>query len=457
MSPPGPADTLTRVFRLPQLTEADRAAARTVTSTRRGHQFEIQLGHLCNERCVFCSSGQLTAMKLARHVAREPIFEALSAARRDGARRVTFVGGEPTLHRAFHDALAHCVALGFDEIVIFTNGVLLPHPGFVERVVALGFPFEWRISIQGGHEAAHVAVTGRADSFRRIVEGLARLREHRQRVTANVCLTERNWRSLPDYPALVRAHGVRQLHVDIVRPSSTGERTEDEMRELLPRYSVMAPALDAMLARFDRDDPGFDVSVGNVPFCVLPAWAHRIEHGGEETVTQASDTAALEQPVDKYAWHASLRRHPPQCAECVFRPRCTGVFEEYLGLHGAAEFVPVSAAQLRSLDPAERSFTTLVAPLLAPLEAALRTAPPDGWTLRRRDADARSRRIDMHLAHASGAGATLRFVPSSQAASSTSDHSGSVHPGSQPVCGSHTKVMERLSYTCTVDVNPLHR
>ena len=30
------------------------------------------------------------------------------------------------------------------------------------------FPFEWRISIQGGNEAAHVAVTGRANSFKRV-------------------------------------------------------------------------------------------------------------------------------------------------------------------------------------------------------------------------------------------------------------------------------------------------
>jgi hypothetical protein len=39
------------------ITEEDRRAATGVTSTGHGHRFEIQLGHLCNNRCVFCSSG----------------------------------------------------------------------------------------------------------------------------------------------------------------------------------------------------------------------------------------------------------------------------------------------------------------------------------------------------------------------------------------------------------------
>ena len=67
------------------ITEEDRRAATTVTTSGSGHKFEIQLGHLCNNRCVFCSSGQLTAMKIARAVPLEPIIEALEAARAAGA------------------------------------------------------------------------------------------------------------------------------------------------------------------------------------------------------------------------------------------------------------------------------------------------------------------------------------------------------------------------------------
>src|SRR5215467_8847230 len=79
------------------ITEEDRRAAAAVTTSRHGHRFEIQLGHLCNNRCVFCSSGQLTAMKIARPVPLEPIIAALEEARAAGATHLTFLGGEPTI------------------------------------------------------------------------------------------------------------------------------------------------------------------------------------------------------------------------------------------------------------------------------------------------------------------------------------------------------------------------
>lgn len=336
-----------------RISERDKAEACSVTTTGSGHQFEIQLGHLCNNRCVFCSSGQLTQLKLARPIALDPIVQAIEQARAAGARRITFLGGEPTLHKGFEQALGRAVALGFEEIVIFTNGVMLPHPGFVDRICALG-RFEWRISIQGGNEAAHVAVTKRPDSFRRIAQGLELLRARGQDVTANVCVNEESYRSLPDYPELVARYGIRQLHVDIVRPSSTGDRDEAYLRAIMPRYSTMAPYFAEMLARFEAWDPDFDVNVGNLPYCVLPEWSHRIHHGGEATVTQSADESSLEIAVDKYDWHASLRRHVPACEGCALRPQCTGIFSKYLELYGDAEFRAVSQERLDAAAPRKR-------------------------------------------------------------------------------------------------------
>src|SRR4051812_9691223 len=106
-----------------KLTDADRLAAIGVTTSGAGHKFEIQLGHLCNNRCNFCSSGQLTAMKVARTVPLEPIVEALQAARAAGARHLTFLGGEPTIHKRFLEVLTCARDLRFEHIVIFTNGV----------------------------------------------------------------------------------------------------------------------------------------------------------------------------------------------------------------------------------------------------------------------------------------------------------------------------------------------
>ncbi|HEY8426882.1 MAG TPA: radical SAM protein [Sandaracinaceae bacterium] len=392
------------------LTERDREEACSVTTHGSGHQFEIQLGHLCNNRCVFCSSGQLTQLKLARPIPLAPILEAIEKARAAGARRITFLGGEPTLHKGFVEALRHAVELGFEEIVIFTNGVMLPHPGFVDRICALG-RFEWRISIQGGNEEAHVAVTGRKDSFRRIVEGLRLLRERGQDVTTNLCVNERSYRSLPDYPALIREYGIRQLHVDVVRPESTGERSEAYLREIMPRYSAMAPYLDRMLEELERTMPGFDVNIGNLPYCVLPKWAHVIHHGGDRTVAQSCDESSLEVAVDKYEWHGSLRRHVAACARCVLKDRCTGVFTKYLELHGDGEFRPIGREELLSLDPKRRHFVLYAEQWLAPLHAAIaRGTAPRGFAWAGLAREPRAGWVEASLT-ARDVTVTLRFSP----------------------------------------------
>ena len=392
------------------ITEEDRRSAATVTSSGSGHRFEIQLGHLCNNRCVFCSSGQLTAMKIARPVPLEPIVEALEDARAAGATHLTFLGGEPTIHKRFLEALAKAVDLGFEHIVIFTNGVMFPHPGFIDSVVALG-RFEWRISIQGATEEAHVATTERPQSFQRIVHGLGELQRRGQLVTTNMCVNERSYRSLPHYPDLLRKYGVRQLHVDIVRPESTGERNEEYLSEIMPRYSDMAPYYEEMLAGFEAWNPDFDVNVGNLPHCVLPQWGSRIHHGGERTVTKSSDSEGLEDEVNKYEWQASLRTHLPSCEPCAFRSRCTGIFRVYLEIHGGEEFVPLSREQLLSVDPERRNFVLLVEPLLAPLRADLSSGErPHGWRLRMESSEDRRRMVEMDMLHESGAAVQLRFV-----------------------------------------------
>ena len=390
------------------ISDEDRRAATTVTTSGSGHKFEIQLGHLCNNRCVFCSSGQLTAMKIARAVPLEPILEALTAARAAGAWHLTFLGGEPTTHKRFLDALQKAVDLGFEHIVIFTNGVMFPQPGFIDSVVALG-RFEWRISIQGATDEAHVATTGRADSFRRILHGLGELQRRGQLVTANMCVNERSYRSLPEYPALLAQYGVRQLHIDIVRPESTGERDHEYLREIMPRYSDMAPYYDQMLAGFDQWDPDFDVNVGNLPYCILPKWGSRIHHGGQETVTKSADATGLEDAMNKYEWHGSLRTYLPGCDACVFRSRCTGIFRVYLQLHGEDEFKPVTREALLALDRERRNFVLLAEPHLTALRTALATRNiPPSWRAEHESSEDRRRRIEIGFVHDGGARA--RFI-----------------------------------------------
>ena len=368
-------------------------------------QIEIQLGHLCNNRCVFCVSGQMSERKMAGQVPVDPVIAELRAAHEKGFERVTFLGGEPTIQRSFMDAIRTATELGFPEIVIFTNGVMASKPRFLERVLEVG-DFTWRFSIQGATASHHDAVTKNEGSFDRIIKAIKMLRERGQRVTANMCVTTENLASLPVYPSLVAELDVHQLHLDMVRPLDAGDRTDDYLESILPRYTDMR---EPMIEMLDGFDPDFDVNIGNFPYCMLPEHIHRIHHDGQWTMTVAADgNNQLEPAWDKYEVKRRDKTHPDACDSCVFQSRCNGLFDKYLEIHGSGEPKSIQYHDLLEQDPDRHFFVLLMEQALKRAESW--SPPSSGQTLQiHRDEPGRTIRLILnHEADSSSLHLSLR-------------------------------------------------
>ncbi len=328
-------------------------------------QVEIQLGHMCNNRCVFCVSGQRTGLGEARPLPLEPLLASVTAAREAGHRKITLLGGEPTLQPAFLEVVRHAVTLGFDEIVIFTNGVKTARPAFIDEVRATGGRFTWRISIQGATKDAHERTTKKRGSFDRILRSMEALQARGERITVNMCVVRSNCESVDRFPELLLPYGVTQLHLDMMRPLDAGERTEEELRQTIPRYSDMVEPLTRMVRGFPE---GFDVNIGNLPYCIAPELAHVIHHDGEPTETIAVDgDRELSAPWDKYLVKRRDKIKPGSCRACVFDDTCSGVFETYARFHGTEELVPVTHDALVLIDPHRALLARQLRPLLATL------------------------------------------------------------------------------------------
>lgn len=372
-------------------------------------QIELQLGHVCNNRCVFCVSGQLTEQRLAKQIDPAPVLKAIRDGAARGVKRLTFLGGEPTTQRSFMPALRLAVALGYEEIVLFTNGIRTRKKSFIDKIVALGGNYEWRFSVQGATRESHDRVTLREGSFDRIVEGMAYIASLGGDVTINMCVNEYSYRSLPEYPALLEAYQVRQLHIDQVRPSDAGDRTLDYFREIMPRYSDMAPYLARMLEGIEAWKPGFDVNLGNYPYCQLPEWAHRIHHDGQKTFTYPADGLGnFCEPFDKYPTKRLDKSYVEGCTGCIFKEQCNGVFHTYAEMYGTDEFQAVTKAGLRKLDTDLNFFVLLVEEYL---EDFYGSAPPEPWKKTELFRNTRDRSIEIRFVHDDGKRATLILSP----------------------------------------------
>jgi MoaA/NifB/PqqE/SkfB family radical SAM enzyme len=323
-------------------------------------QIEVQLGHLCNNRCVFCVSGQLSEQKRAPQLPQGPIADQIRAARAGGARKITFLGGEPTIQASFPSLLQLAVDLDFDEIVIFTNGVMTPRASFRERVFAVLDGLEgdvrarviWRFSLQGGDREHHDGTTLNPGSWDRIERSLEVLHGQGARLTGNMCVVQSNYRSLPALGEVAARFGFENLHLDMVRPRDSGDRSDAELRAMMARYSDMAPYFRRLVAYFDAHvGADFDVNIGNMPYCVAPDLARKMHHDGEATITvAASGQGTTQVGFDKYLDKRVDKRKLEACADCVFDHRCGGFFEKYAEFYGYGELEPLSAERMWAED-----------------------------------------------------------------------------------------------------------
>lgn len=344
-----------------------------------GRHFEIQLGHLCNDRCVFCISGRRTAEGRAPLLAEDMVLTSIRAGWAAGHRTLTLLGGEPTIQPVFLPAVREAVALGYEKIVIFSNGSKLGRTDLMDQVLATGGRFEWRFSVHGATQEAHEDTTGRRGSFAQLMRSIARAHERGQEITTNTCVVLQNHASLVHLPALLAPFRVRHVHVDMIHPEDTGDilRYHGDavlratLGAMVPRYRDIVGSLTHMVQNFPE---GFPVSIGNLPFCVAPHLAPWIHHAGEDTYTVTVDDTedhALHASHDKYRGKHTGSCKSPACSTCVFDARCRGFFEDYRFLFGLDELKPVTPAMLRVIDPRWRSF--------AHHAQALATEAAAGW------------------------------------------------------------------------------
>lgn len=340
-------------------------------------QIEVQLGHLCNNRCVFCVSGQLSEQDRAPQLASEPIAEQIRTARAGGATKITFLGGEPTIQRSFDDMLELAVELDFAEIVIFTNGVMTPRDSFRERVFGildrLGPRSRerviWRFSLQGGDRDSHDATTCNPGAWDRIIDSMGILHDQGARLSGNMCVVSGNHGSVAQLADVAARFGLENLHLDMFRPRDSGDRTDEYLRGLMQvPYREMTASFRALAHAAEHElGRDFDLNFGNVPYCVAPDIASRVHHDGQFTLTvAASGQGTTQQGFDKYRDKRSDKHKLASCASCVFNARCGGVFDLYAEVHGHDEFAPVSADQLWEIDTLGDHFVLLA-------EAAVRT------------------------------------------------------------------------------------
>jgi cyclic pyranopterin phosphate synthase len=291
---------------------------------------DVILTYDCNVACDYCTTPP--GMR-GRALSAAEVVEALRRGRAQGYDAVSFTGGEPTLRPDLPGLVRVARTLGYVEIKIQTNGLLLAHPPNVERLVAAGANL-FHVSIQTHLEAAYDRMVRRAGAYPLMVAGLRNVVRTGLRVRADAIITRETYPRLPDAVRWLAAEGVR--HVDFWYVSLT-DGNRDNVGSL-PRMSEAVPLLREALAAARA--LGLEARSLHVPRCVLGDDAGHAHDPGADRVRVITPDAAFDLDRSKLAG----RVHVAACgAGCVHRPVCPGVRPDYLARYGDGELVPVPA------------------------------------------------------------------------------------------------------------------
>lgn len=314
---------------IPAVSLAGEAAADAPSPGR----VDLKVGFACNNRCVFCVQGT----KRERYGAR-PAEELRDILRRERGRvdAVVFTGGEPTVRPDLPDLVAHARELGYRTIQIQTNGRMLAHRRYLERLVAAGAT-EFSPALHGHVAALHDHLTGAPGAFSQTVTGIRHLKAMGRFVLTNTVVNRSNYRHLPEIARLLVSLGVDQFQLAFVHPVGTAGTL---FASVVPRMELVAPYLRAALQV--GLDAGRRAYTEAVPPCVLPGYEACVaeRHIPRTAIYDAEATIA---DYTRYRRDEGKLKGPA-CAECVHDAECEGPWREYPERFGWSEFVPIRPA-----------------------------------------------------------------------------------------------------------------
>ncbi|MDD5005945.1 MAG: radical SAM protein [Candidatus Omnitrophica bacterium] len=154
-------------------------------------------GFSCNNSCIMCSVRELRRTQKDRSTSE--ILSDISRYRKEGFKRIEFSGGEVTLRKDIFALLRHAKILGFEKVLISTNGRKLKDFNFCKDILSCGLDLS-SFSIYGHTSKIHDRITRSEGSFRQTVQGLENFKKiNKSGEMVNTVILKYNYQYLKNF------------------------------------------------------------------------------------------------------------------------------------------------------------------------------------------------------------------------------------------------------------------
>ena len=284
---------------------------------------ELRITLKCNEKCPFCNT------IIDEHTNPENIVLdsaqirlRILEAKRLGASKIAFTGGEPTLIKELPYWVKFAKSVGL-SVGIQTNGVIPSRLSYWQRFEAL--PDNVSISFHTTRPERVGLLTGVPGTFDKKIATLKLLKQLKIPFAVNFVITTLNQDEielLPDflYNLLGTGYGITYSFV-----APTGRARHNLY--LIPKISDIVESLQNAIIRAEQ--LGIPVMIPEncgFPRCILPKYFHVFE-------ATKYRKAIKDIPEDHIKFS--------DCNKCIFNNTCIGMWNVYVERYGDTEFRPV--------------------------------------------------------------------------------------------------------------------
>jgi pyrroloquinoline quinone biosynthesis protein E len=291
---------------------------------------ELCLDYRCNQRCLGCRACEggdegLTTADAARW---------LRWGRTQGISGLWLGGGEPTLRDDLGPIVRQARRLGYGEVLLQTNGLRLAYDRYAAALVEAGVGTV-RLNLKSADAAVHDALCQRDGAHALVEQALGHLASRPVALLGDLLLTRA---TLPGLAATVRHYSARGVRGFSLWLLSAHDSPGPEVGAAVPALAEVA----GPLAEAARVAAGVGVTIESLhtPPCALPEALRPLFRPPSSWGLTIVDASQRPFSLEGSAFEGGA--FLPSCQACALRPGCPGPRADYLALHGAAEFVPVT-------------------------------------------------------------------------------------------------------------------
>lgn len=273
----------------------------------------VNLTYKCNNYCTFCAVGN----RLHENGDYDFHQDVLQEYRKKGVDLVDFDGGEPTIYPNLLRLIAYATDLGYQQINITTNGRILAYPHIAKKILNSGLT-SLLVSCHGPNAEVHEEQVQAKGSFRQTIKGIQNVVKMKPKwmdFGVNITLTNTNWKSLPEFYALMDKMGVRKINVQFLTPFGRAEEN------LVPDPAEIAPT---MMGLIDTYKARIRTYLINVPWCFFPGYETYVT--GDILKLQRNMVFVTQEKVNLFEYLAGTREREECCDDCIHSVACDGFY-----------------------------------------------------------------------------------------------------------------------------------